>query len=176
MIVISFLCVSSSSEDARLFAFQIHLKTLKFKNSLFIYFWLCYHCCEGFALVVASTGPSGCTVCRLLIAVASPVQSMGSGHSGFSSCSSQAGSSVQAQQLCTGLVAPPHVGSSQIRAWTHVRCIGRWILYHWATREALKTLHFQVGCLERNLCQFETFEHRFTICCTVCSLLYKWQF
>lgn len=31
MIVISFLCVSSSSEDAHLFAFQINLKTLKFK-------------------------------------------------------------------------------------------------------------------------------------------------
>ena len=28
-------------------------------------------------------------------------------------------------------------GSSQTRALTHVSCIGRWILYHWATREAL---------------------------------------
>ena len=23
-------------------------------------------------------------------------------------------------------------GSSQLRNWTHVSCIGRWILYHWA--------------------------------------------
>ena len=28
-------------------------------------------------------------------------------------------------------------GSSWIRDQTHVSCIGRWILYHWATREAL---------------------------------------
>ena len=26
--------------------------------------------------------------------------------------------------------------SSQPRDWTHVSCIGRWIFYHWATREA----------------------------------------
>ena len=26
--------------------------------------------------------------------------------------------------------------SSQPRDWTHISCIGRWILYHWATREA----------------------------------------
>ena len=28
-----------------------------------------------------------------------------------------------------GLMAPWHVGSSQIRDGTHVSCIGRWILY-----------------------------------------------
>ena len=27
-------------------------------------------------------------------------------------------------------------GSSWPRGWTHVSCIGRWILHHWATREA----------------------------------------
>ena len=27
-------------------------------------------------------------------------------------------------------------GSSQARAWAHISCTGRWILYHWATREA----------------------------------------
>ena len=31
------------------------------------------------------------------------------------------------------------VGSSWIRDQTHVSCIGRWILYHWAIREALKS-------------------------------------
>ena len=36
-----------------------------------------------------------------------------------------------------GLVTPGHVGSSGIRDWTHVSCIGRQILYYWATREAL---------------------------------------
>ena len=27
-------------------------------------------------------------------------------------------------------------GASQLRDWTCISCIGRWILYHWATREA----------------------------------------
>ena len=36
-----------------------------------------------------------------------------------------------------GSVAPWHVGSSQIRDWNCVSYIGRWILYHWVTREAL---------------------------------------
>ena len=35
-----------------------------------------------------------------------------------------------------GLVAPRHVGSSQTRAQTCVRCISRWILNHCSTREA----------------------------------------
>ena len=39
----------------------------------------------------------------------------------------------------TGLVAPWHVGSSQTRARTRVPCIGRRILYHCATREALSS-------------------------------------
>ena len=37
----------------------------------------------------------------------------------------------------TGLVAPWHVESSRTRDWTLVLCIGRWILNHWSTREAL---------------------------------------
>ena len=31
-------------------------------------------------------------------------------------------------------------GSSQPRGWTPLSCIGRWVLYHWATREALPPL------------------------------------
>ena len=38
-----------------------------------------------------------------------------------------------------GLVAPRHVGSSRTRARTHIPCIGRWILNHWATREVPAT-------------------------------------
>ena len=39
------------------------------------------------------------------------------------------GSRARAQQLWhTGLVGPWLVGSSQIRGWTHVPCVGRWIL------------------------------------------------
>ena len=35
-----------------------------------------------------------------------------------------------------GLVALRHMGSSWARDGTHVSCIGRWIIYHWAIREA----------------------------------------
>ena len=70
------------------------------------------------------------------------LRSMGSKCTGFSSCGTQAqqlwlaGSRAQAQGLWhTGLVAPPHVGSSRSRARTRVACIGRRILNHCATRE-----------------------------------------
>ena len=39
---------------------------------------------------------------------------------------------------CTGLVAPWHVGSFRTRARTRVPCVGRRILNHCATREALE--------------------------------------
>ena len=32
-------------------------------------------------------------------------------------------------------------GSSRPRDWTHISCTGRWILYHWATREAPEISH-----------------------------------
>ena len=38
----------------------------------------------------------------------------------------------------TGFVALLHVGSSQTRARTHVPCIGKQILNHWTSREALE--------------------------------------
>ena len=74
--------------------------------------------------------------------------STASRRTGFSSCGMQAqqlwlvGSRAQAQQLwCTGLVAPQHVESSQTRARTHVPCIGRRILNHCTTREALEQIY-----------------------------------
>ena len=77
--------------------------------------------------------------------------------SGFSCCRAQAlghtasngcntwvqslwllGSRAQGQQLWhTGLVAPWQMGSSWIRDRTCVSYVGRKILYHWATREAM---------------------------------------
>ena len=39
--------------------------------------------------------------------------------------------------LTVGLVAPWYVVSSWIRDQTHVSFIGKCILYHWITREAL---------------------------------------
>ena len=69
---------------------------------------------------------------RLLIAVASLVV-----EHRLQTCGLQQ-YGTRAQQLwCTGLVATWHVGSSQTRARTHVPCIGRRILNHCATREAL---------------------------------------
>ena len=40
-------------------------------------------------------------------------------------------------------------GSSWPRNWTQVSCIGRWILYHWATREALYMYKYLLGELQR---------------------------
>ena len=53
------------------------------------------------------------------------------------------GSRAQAQSLWRmGLVAPRHVGSSWTRDQTRVPCIGRRILNHCATREALYHIFF----------------------------------
>ena len=63
--------------------------------------------------------------------------SMGSRGSGFSSCSSQA---LEHRLNTCGLQAlllHSNVGSSWIKDRSHVSCISRQILYHWATREAL---------------------------------------
>ena len=80
------------------------------------------------------------------------LQSTGSRHMGFSSCSTRAqqlwfaGSRAQAQLLWRmGLVAPWHVGSSRTRARTHVPCIGRRILKHCATREGPKCAYFKLN-------------------------------
>ena len=52
-----------------------------------------------------------------------------------------------------GLVAPRHVGTSRTRAWTCVPCIGRWILNHCATREALicSLVYYFINLLKRNI-------------------------
>ena len=101
-----------------------------FLITLFIYFWLhwVFIASPGLSLVVVSRGYSplrcaGFSLWWLLL-----LQSMGSRHTGFSSCG------VWAQYLWrTGLVAPWHVGSSWTRARTRVPCIGRWILNHCTT-------------------------------------------
>ena len=63
-------------------------------------------------------------------------------HKGSSNCSPP-GSSVHAISLARVLewVAISLVrGSSQPKDWTHISCVGRQVLYHWATREALTLL------------------------------------
>ena len=37
-------------------------------------------------------------------------------------------------------------GSSQVKDQTRIFCIGRWILYHWATREAFNLLYPAIKC------------------------------
>ena len=88
-------------------------------------------CCSGFSLVVAAGGYTRAAVSQLLL-----LQSTGSRVLGLQSLQ-LLNSRAQAQQLRrTGLVLPWPVGSSQTRHQTRVSCIGRWILYHCATREA----------------------------------------
>ena len=77
--------------------------------------------------------------------------------SGFSCCGARtlgsraqqlwlAGYRAQAQQLWRmDLVAPRHVGSSRTRGRTCVPCIGRRILNHCTTREALAALQNYLG-------------------------------
>ena len=40
----------------------------------------------------------------------------------------------------------PSRGSSRRRDQTCVSCVGRWVLYHWASWEAILRLHFTKGC------------------------------
>ena len=88
-------------------------------------------CTWAFSLVAASGGHSLVVVCSLIAVVSLVVGEMGSRSMGFRSWS------MWAQKLWyTGLADPCHVGSSWTRNQTHVPCLGRWILYHWATRDA----------------------------------------
>ena len=48
-------------------------------------------------------------------------------------------------------------GSSLPRDWTWVCCIGKWILYHWAIREALKFLRVSINSI--NLSKTWRFEN-----------------
>ena len=80
-----------------------------------------------------------------------------------SRCGAQA-PDAQAQQLwLTGWVALRHVGSSQTRARTHVPCIGRQILNHCATREALAFIITWEGSKRKNRIKYESD-----------SILWKW--
>ena len=54
-------------------------------------------------------------------------------------------------------------GSSQPKDWTHVSCIGRWILYHWATREVIwYPFPWQITCS--------------TMLCFLVSVFWLWIF
>ena len=103
-----------------------------FLSAYILFIYVCmYGCvgssflCEGFLSSCGKRGPP-------FIAVRGPLTIAAS------RCRAQA-PDAQAQQLwLTGRAAPRHVGSSQTRARTRVPCIGRQILNHCATREALQ--------------------------------------
>ena len=154
-LVFPFLLQRPFSTWCILFFFKVSFFACLYGNEVspffmfFIYFILFLALsCAGF-LVAASGGYSllrcaGFSLRWLLL-----LWSMGSRRAGFSSCSTRAqqlwlaGSRAQAQQLWrTGLVAPQHVGSSRTRARTHVPSIGRRILNHRTTKEALNLVHY----------------------------------
>ena len=91
-------------------------------------------------------------VCRLLTAVASLVAENRL-EGGWLQQLQLLDSRAQAPYLWrTGFGAPWYVGSSQSGDQTHVSCIDRRILYHWASREARCRLSFNIPfCL---LCRF----------------------
>ena len=81
------------------------------------------HGCKGISLVAMSGGYSLLCCSDFSLWWLLLLQSTGSRHLGFSSCS------TWAQYLWwKGLVAPWHVGSSQTRNSTHVPSIGGWFL------------------------------------------------
>ena len=94
-------------------------------------------CWAGFSLAVATGGSPLVLVHGLLLAVASLVAEHGPEGTGTSVVVApglwSAGSIVMLHRLSCSAA----FGSSQ----THVSCFGRWILYHWATREALKRIY-----------------------------------
>ena len=103
-------------------------------------------CCMR-ASLVAARGAKGATLCcgvqDSLCGSFSYCQAQALGHKGFSSCSEWAqylwllGSRPKAQPSWrTGWADPRYVGCSSIRDRTCVPCIGRKILYHWASRAA----------------------------------------
>ena len=99
---------------------------------LCIYFWLLwvFVAARGLSLVAAGGGYSSLQHTGFSLRWLLLLRRMGPRCTGFSSCG------TWAQQLwLAGLVAPRHVGSSQIRARTRVPCIGRRILNYCTTRE-----------------------------------------
>ena len=106
---------------------------------LFIY-WLCW-VFLGFALAATSGGHSLAVVCGSHTVLASLPLTAGLWGAWASVVEawglSSWGSRAQARSLWhLGLVVRWRLGSSQTRDRTCVSCIGRQILYHWATREA----------------------------------------
>ena len=88
----------------------------------------CYGACTGFSLPsFLSLWNMGCRACRLQ-------------EQGLSSFSSQA------LECRFNSCSTWHVGSSWIRDWTYVSCIGRLNLYHWAAKGTLAFFKIKNRC------------------------------
>ena len=90
-------------------------------------------CCTGFSLVAVSRAYSPVAMRGPLYTVASLVAA-----SGLQSTGSAA--------MAHGLRCASARGIFPDQRSNHVSCIGRWILYHWATREAPSYLFISLGC------------------------------
>ena len=118
-----------------------HLVTLAL-IFLYIILFLFIFSCEGlrfsagFSLVVASGDYFLGVVHGLLIVVASLIAERGLNSTQASVVVSPGLQSKGSGVVEHRLVAVQHVGPSWIRDWTHVFCIGRWILNHWTTKQA----------------------------------------
>ena len=113
------------------------------RESLFCHYWrlkkifkfglvaLGLHCCTAFPLAVGSRGytPAGGAQASHC-GGSSCCRAQALGHLGISRCAVPG-------LWSAGLVSPQHMGFSRTRDQTCVSCFGRWILYHWATKEAL---------------------------------------
>ena len=91
----------------------------------------CFWCWAFVAVRLFSVAASaGCSVALRLVAVST-------GPAAWLQWFWLPGSGAQVSSCgVRGLVAPKHVGSSRTWDQTRVSCIGRHVLYHWATREA----------------------------------------
>ena len=122
------------------------------------------HGCADSPLVAERRGRSPMAVCEPLAGAASPVEKRGL-QGTLPSAAAAPGLRRQAQQLwCTGSTAPWCTGSSQTRAWTHVCCNGRRILYHWATREAQQVKNSVLIFFSWGTCDSKWFPNLVVIC------------
>ena len=130
-------------------------------------------CCMGLSLVAASRSCRLVAVYRLLIAVLLLLWSVGARVCRLRRLQ-LSGSIARAQSLRhTNLAAPWDLLD---RVSNRVPCLGRWILYYWATREGPKddlNLCVWWACLEYQYMAVRTVAHEISLW-FVSSCLFRW--
>ena len=109
-------------------ATHIHISTL-FLDSLPR--WVVAECCIDFPVLYSRSSLCCCLVTKLHPSLCDPMN-----------CSPPGSSSLAIFQsrIPERVAISLSRRSSWPRDWTHVSCISRWLLYHWATKEALNLL------------------------------------